>query len=100
MISADQQQVLEQSPNWAILKDSEGFIEEGFPFNEGFPRGASPEGTTEYEIIFRTGERFRSIVDFSTQYRAEGLRWAIKQPSQTRSLNQFVVAAWCEVPNE
>jgi hypothetical protein len=88
---------LQQSPNWDNLKDSEGFIEDGFPFREGFPR-VGPLDNAVFLIIFRTGERLQSRVDFSTQYRAEGLRWEVGPP--LNSLSQQVVAAWRELAPE
>lgn len=100
MTSPDRAAELEQSPHWDLFKASEGFIHEGYPFDEGFPGGASPLGITEYELIFRTGERLRASVDFSTQYRAEGLRWAVKQHGRRRSLERWPIVAWRQVPLE
>jgi hypothetical protein len=100
MTSPDLSQAPEQSPNWGVLKDSIGFIEEGFPFQEGFPKGASPTTMPEYVIIFRDGQRLRATVDFSTQNRAEGLNWRVKSHSEIGFLGQHAVAAWCEAPVE
>lgn len=68
-----------QSPGWDIVKDSEGFIEDGLPFGEGF-LDVGPLDETEFEVIYRRGDRLRGRVDFSTQYHAEGLRWEITGP--------------------
>ena len=92
-----------QSTNWNTLKDSTGFIEEGFPFREGFP-ATGPSDNTEFALIFRNGERLRARVDFSTQYRAEGLRWEITAPPDSELIGwrvgQQAVAAWSEIQPE
>lgn len=91
---------LEKSPNWDNVKDSQGFIEEGFPFNEGFPQRASAYGDSEYTLVFRDGTRLTGYPDYSRMYMAEGVEWKIKQPSSFRGLAQHVIAAWCENPEQ
>ena len=72
---------LEQSPNWEKYKDSEGFFEAGFPFHEGFPRVFFKGIYWPYvdpflfTLITRDRQRHITMVDTSTQYRAEGLSW-------------------------
>ncbi len=88
---------LQQSPNWDNFKDRDDFIEEGFPFHEGFP-SEGPRDNTEFQVIFRSGKRLRARIDFSTQYKAEGLRWQVGPP--LNSLSEHVVAAWCELAPE
>lgn len=87
---------LEKSPNWDAYKDSVGFIEEGFPFKEGFPKEASSCSRKLYTLIFRDGSRLLGAPDYSRQYRAEGTQWRIVEGGFAW-LDQHVVVAWCEV---
>ena len=69
-----------------------GFIiREGFPFKEGFPSRAVG---LRCELITRDGERHQAQVDYSTQYRAEGLQWLT---SRGKTIDKYVVAAWKEL---
>lgn len=92
---------LQQSPNWPAFKDTTDFVEEGFPFNEDFPR-SGPYSSAEFELIFRSGERLTAQVDYSTQYRAEGLTWQVTGPRGSsllgRRLGSQVIVAWSELP--
>ena len=95
----------DKSPNWNKYDvtdlqkycDNNGMIN-GYPFDEGFPDMAV--GVT-YALILRNGERTYATVDFSTQYKSEGLQW--KAQTSTRiynkgnSIDRCVVAAWQEI---
>ncbi|MEK6867498.1 MAG: hypothetical protein AABX98_01615 [Nanoarchaeota archaeon] len=83
-----------QSPNWGRYKDNIGDIP-GFPFNEGFPPGG-PFGNGEktYQILLRDGERVEARIDYSTQYRTEGIRW---ETNTGKCIDRFVVAGWKEL---
>ena len=89
------QKELQQSANWPKYENHSGRINDGFPFNEYFPKGG-PFGNVNklYELILVGGKRVQAQVDYSTQYRAEGLQW-LTQERQT--IGQGVVAAWREV---
>ena len=83
-----------QSPNWDKYKDYKGgvFMIQGFPFNEGWP----PEDSCDkiYEIILRDGVgliKHDARVDYSTQYRAEGLQW---RTTRGEVFDKHCVVAW------
>lgn len=84
----------QQSTHWSDYERNAGVID-GFPFNEGFPSGG-PFGNVnkQYALVLRNGERASASVDYSTQYRTEGLRW---RTSDGESLDKYVVAAWKEL---
>lgn len=84
----------QQSQSWEKYRDNHDGQIRGFPFNEGFPTGG-PFGNVRkwYELILETGQRVRAQVDFSTQYRAEGLQW---RTEAGKTLDKHVVAAWKE----
>ena len=88
---------LEQSPNWEKHKNTQGFIEEGFPFHEGFPRNIrrSSGELSLFTLITRDGERHVAEVDTSTQYRAEGLNWTTYP--ERRVIYPHTVVAWNEL---
>ncbi len=79
-----------QSPSWHKYQDSEDFIEKGFPFNEGFPK-TSPLSLEPFNLILRNGVRVVGYVDFSTQYRSEGLSW---MDEQGHYLSSYTVVGW------
>ncbi len=87
------EEVKQKSSHWDNYCTMNSSID-GFPFNEGFPTGG-PFGNVDkvYELILRTGEKIDARVDYSTQYRSEGLRW---QTFGRGSLERAVVAAWQE----
>jgi hypothetical protein len=87
--------VLEQSINWDKYCESSRFIEEGFPFDEGFPKNCGPTDDKIYQLIARTGERYLAEVDFSTQYRAEGLNW--KRLDRGTNYDKGLIVAWREI---
>lgn len=87
---------IEKSPNWDARKDSVGRIDEGFPFDEGFPRNAFNDSAKEYSLIFVDGTRLTGRPDYSRMYMSEGIEWEIKPPSEFRGLARHVIAAWCE----
>lgn len=66
-------------------------IQEGLPFDEGFPSGG-PFGNSDvvYEIITLDGVRHTAQVDYTTQYRSEGLQWKTKR----ETIGRQVVVAW------
>lgn len=86
----------QQSKNWEKYKDISSFVAEGFPFDEGFPKGG-PFGNADkiYEIILRNGTKVDAQVDYSTQYRAEGLNWRCLEGTFS-SVDRFIVLAWKE----
>jgi hypothetical protein len=92
--SEHEQQCPSQSPNWDKYKDwpSGAFINEGFPFDEGWPSGG-PYGNQDvmYEVITRDGVRHDAKVDYTTQYRSEGLQW---RTNKGETLYKEVVVAW------
>ena len=83
----------QQSPSWEKFQHSAGFIEAGFPFNEGFPLSYV---NVVYEIICRDGSRHNAQVDASNQYSADGLRW---KTQAGESFIPEVVVAWRELNN-
>jgi len=84
----------EQSRNWHLVSRQAGsFIHDDWPFNEGWPRTGPQDGAT-YEILLRDGTLARARIDFSTQYRAEGLRWEVLEGSGIRSPSSAIVFAW------
>ncbi len=91
---------IEKSQHWDDLKDSTGFIEEGFPFDEGFPKDTSPNNNKDYTLVFRDGTRLTGSPDYSSQYSTEGMAWRIHQPSEFSTLGRQVIAAWCENPTQ
>ncbi len=86
----------QQSPNWDKYKDISYFVLEGFPFNEGFPQGG-PFGNADkvYEIILRNGNKVDAQVDYSTQYKAEGLTWKCLE-GVFKYVDRHIVVAWRE----
>jgi len=89
---------VQKSAGWGRYCETEGFIEAGFPFNEGFPsnHGGGTTCPVIYDLILRSGERVQAFVDTSTQYRAEGLSW--RKTDGTPAASVSAVAAWktCE----
>lgn len=82
------------SHNWSKYQNNQGVID-GFPFEEGFPSGGVFANHTKvYELITRDGSRVQAKVDYSTQYRAEGIKWFTLD---RETLDQSVVAAWREL---
>ncbi len=61
-----------KSKNWDKFKNTTTFVQDGFPFDEGFPPLAMGRA---YHIVTRDGTHYLAEVDFSTQYRAEGKEW-------------------------
>lgn len=92
--SEHEQQGRAQSSSWEKYQNwpSGAFINEGYPFDESFPPGG-PFGNQNvfYEIITRDGMRHDAQVDYSTQYRSEGLKWLT---NQGEFLGREVVVAW------
>ena len=87
--------VKQQSPNWKKYENSYGFIKDGFPFNEGFPLGGPYENENKYyELIMRTGEKEHAQVDYSTQYRDQGLSW---RTEDNTLIDKFDLAACKEL---
>ena len=85
----------QQSPNWEARNSHQGFMEDGFPFNEGFPRfWYSNSERLQFTVITREGRRETAVVDASTQYRAEGLNW-LTWPDK-RIVTRHTVIAWQE----
>ena len=83
----------QQSPNWQIAKDMIGPIRGGFPYSEPWPKDW-PGSSKTYTLILCDGERKTGArVDYSTQYRAEGLSW---QSSMGCTIGKQLVVAWCE----
>lgn len=82
---------LQQSTNWEIRKSFQGFLEDGFPFDEGFP--GFYRGKT-FTLITRNGTRHTgATVDDSRQYMFEGVEWRTRSRSV---VSRGVVIAWCE----
>lgn len=84
-----------QSPNWDKYQDlpKNTFVEEGFPFHEGWPPERGPSGrlNDKYELISRNGTRYIGLVDYSCQYRAEGIEW---RTLEGEVVDKGVVVAW------
>lgn len=81
----------QKSPNWdrrseRIIPNSE------FPFNEGWP-DVDKTHSQFFTIILQDGQRVIARVDFSTQYRAEGLQWLT---NDGKLIDKTSVAAWKE----
>jgi hypothetical protein len=94
--------IKQASQHWKQYQDySGGFINEGFPFNEGFPKIAYDIPNAHFELVLRTGERCTAIVDYLMQYRAEGLEWltltATKNFAKETHLGNQLVVAWREL---
>ena len=85
---------MQQSRNWVARKHVRWFVNDGFPFDEGWPT-CTP--TDEFKVILRDGEVCKARVDFSTQYRAEGKKW---RTHDGRTFGKQVVIAWCEHVSE
>jgi hypothetical protein len=87
----------QQSPNWKKLaKEYMNYNETnripGFPFNEGFPKGAYAGKI--YKLIDVNGFYHKAMVDDSREFMSEGLEWKI-----TGNGNMFgsSIAAWKEI---
>lgn len=81
------------SPHWEERKSFTGFMEDGFPFDEGFPT-SNFNPMYKYTLIIRNGRQIEdAIVDPSTQYRAEGLAW---RSANNEHIPGHIVIAWCE----
>ena len=92
----------QESPRWIEFNNySAGFIENGFPFNEGFPKTPYDIEHARFELLLRSGERCQAIVDYSRQYRAEGLEWLALTSTKIfepgRNIGKQVVVAWKEL---
>lgn len=83
---------LQKSPNWDNRKNVTGFVRDGYPFNEGWPQ-CGPSDDKLFTVITRDGTRHTAYVDFTTQYRAEGLQW---RKLNRESICKEVVVAWQE----
>jgi len=83
---------IQKSPNWDKRCDFQGFLREGFPFDEGWPKCGPGDGMT-FDLVLRDGEKCQAYVDFSTQHRAEGLQW---RRLTGQSVSRSVVIAWRE----
>lgn len=81
----------QQSKSWEQYADNTGFVERGYPFNEGFPDGFYGDGKV-YELRLRDGRHARATVDYSHQYRADGIKWDTGE-----TLDRAVVLAWREL---
>lgn len=82
----------QKSPNWDSRQNISQFVEEGFPFDEGWPE-CGPGDDKVFELVTRDGQRHDARVDFSTQYRAEGLQW---RTLSREVIYKHVVIAWRE----
>ena len=83
-----------KSPAYDKFASHDGsFIEDGFPFQEGFPVSGRA-----CEILHRTGVWLPAKVDTSTQYTADGLRWSAGHGFGR--VSEYVIAAWRELPTE
>lgn len=89
------------SPNWEKYKDSKGEIKGNFSFNEGFPKTPYDINNARFELILRSGERCKAIVDYSRQYMSEGLEWLALTATEVYNINNHigrqVVVAWKEI---
>jgi hypothetical protein len=86
----------QKSPHWDERQHVTSFVEEGFPFDEGFPRCGPGDGMV-FDLITRDGQRHLAQVDFSTQYRAEGKKWY--DVADGCAIFRCVVLAWRERQN-
>jgi hypothetical protein len=84
---------LQKSINWDDRENIMGFLDDGFPFDEGWPQ-CGPGETKFFDIITRNGQKHTAYIDFSTQYRAEGLNWF--SLSIGSIVSEFTVIAWRE----
>lgn len=90
----------QQSPNWEGRKDHQGFMDEGFPFREGFPRliykrfGWPYAEPLLFTVITRDGGRETAVVDTTTESRNEGLTW--RTWPDRRVVAPHTVVAWQE----
>ena len=83
---------LQKSLNWDRRHHITWFVRKGFPFDEGWPK-CGPGDNKVFELITRDGQRHDACVDFSTQYRAEGLQW---RSLTGEPISKGVVIAWRE----
>lgn len=85
---------LQESKNWNKNAQFRGhFIEEGYPFQEGYPR--YDYGKT-FTLITRDGEVHNHVkVDHSTECRAEGLIWRGNY-GQGEAIYKETVLCWIE----
>ncbi|NTV31458.1 NUDIX hydrolase [candidate division WWE3 bacterium] len=81
--------LVEASPRWPNFATTEYFVSGGFPFQEGWPIGYPRE--EEFIIRLRDGSFHRARVDFTTQYRDEGLRW---RTSRGQLVDKSIVVCW------
>lgn len=106
MKDAEVKSVVEKSPNWdeflikakCLLQRSQifgrplqGHQIPGYPFRQDLPEC---DLFGEYEIILPTGEILRATVDYSTQYRAEGINWRLMNG---KFVDRYSVVAWRKV---
>ena len=108
--------VKQSSPNWWLISEIDpgltlhqravkalGNLQAAFPYDEGFPVTPYHIETARFSLIvpiesWRDVEEVEAIVDYSTQYRAEGKQWnLLKGSSENRGIaGDHVVIAWYE----
>lgn len=87
----------QQSASWERLKDKYTNYNgnnriPGFPFKEGFPKGAYVGKI--YELIDVNGELHKARVDDSREFMSEGLEW---KTFGNRNMFGSSIAAWREL---
>jgi hypothetical protein len=108
----------QSSPNWKLIQQSAaesslkdrvdaaiGNTNSKFPYHEGFPRTPYDIEGARFGLViplnsWRGVEEVEAIVDYSTQYRAEGLQWRLTGGSSefrpNTAIDQYLVIAWYE----
>lgn len=79
-----------KSPNWDQFGHTTEFVRDGFPFHEGWPQRYPLDAW--FLLRLRDGRRVRAQVDYSTQYRDEGVRWRVE--GSGHRLDQAIVVCW------
>jgi len=87
---------MDHSRHWFERQDLYSFVEDGFPFDEGLPAGSSR--SDEFEIILRTGEHVRAVVEYGDPFDGSSeSRWRAIGPSSIADPSIDVVVAWKRV---
>jgi hypothetical protein len=80
----------QESPRWGAVQNIARFVDEGYPFNEGFPVGHVLDGNL-YSLKLRDGSLVSARVNYSRQYRAEGLTW---EQENGEPVSRSIVMGW------
>ncbi|OGJ19855.1 hypothetical protein A3K73_03750 [Candidatus Pacearchaeota archaeon RBG_13_36_9] len=116
MVNGKNKMEKQKSPNWELIQKTDenlplqervleaiGNIREKFPYSEPFPTQPYNTKDAKFSLVVPkigwTGvEEVEAVVDYSTQYRAEGLGWKIIRGTNDTSgtIGRQTIIAWHE----